>query len=981
MLTQGLPIRLCRSCRKDLLDTFLYGLSAPCPTRRPLLSKYTTLRPAYRFRQFSCGLSLRVSPEVEHERSVIQSDSNHHEHSQSSQAQRLSPQRHASTEQDAFKSEDTVYIDSPLADEPQSNPLTPDAEEARQLILEAIKTARLSSTYPIEVARVAFNYRHVIPLASELTDEERELYNQVVEAHDLSGGEFVEEARLRELGVEEIARQARNSFGAYLPERLLFKDELIVYRRLYGDPISVSVASLREEEDPDEELEGIDENENLGQELLQKDRDGTLQAVPPDISNIEQLNTQPLESSGNEEAESELPDDEPAEKLAKSPLASAEEVARLVNGTISEEDATEDLEEEEGENARLHPLTALGKWKTPQTIFLPQEYFVTPIRKILREFSKKHIDEMSERLFGGKGLPHSTSVASPRATIPQEPISIDPSQHSMGEMEANAYIAAVMPGTYTALTSILVEVRKRLGTEWLRSLLAMEDGPRILDAGAGGAGIIAIREILKAEHATLNPGENAKPAPLGRATVLTGSAALRHRASSFLENTTFLPRLPDYVHVRDHPTLSDDRPAPQRKQYDIILAPHSLWLLKEEWQRKQTVQNLWSLLSSDGGILILLEKGQPRGFEVVAGARELILDRFIQPSNSSAAEQPIDMTDNIRKVPGMIIAPCTNHDKCPMYLVPGVSKGRKDFCSFEQRYIRPQFLQRILKAKDRNHEDVKFSYVAFRKGVDFRSDADNSSPLRQDSSATKSAFVGYENLADIPTPPSASSSTSETSLDTPSTPQSISNLALTLPRLVYPPLKRRGHITFDVCTPSARIERWVIPKSFSKIAYRDARKAHWGDLWALGAKTRTMKKVRSGVKKSKEERKEMKRVARETRREEARQEAEMAGEDEDEDELGELAEAYDEEGGGGISAGGMEDWEREWEAELHAPAMKSRVRQIRDRPGRSENKFSKQLLGRGRLPTGSRDIVAQNASRPSGRRGRASRGQKAVATR
>lgn len=63
---------------------------------------------------------------------------------------------------------------------------------------------------------------------------------------------------------------------------------------------------------------------------------------------------------------------------------------------------------------------------------------------------------------------------------------------------------------------------------------------------------------------------------------------------------------------------------------------------------------------------------------------------------------------------------------------------------------------------------------------------------------------------------------------------------------MLPALKRRGHIILDVCTPAGTLERWTVPRSFSKQAYRDARKVRWGDLWALGAKTRIPRNVRLG---------------------------------------------------------------------------------------------------------------------------------------
>ncbi|EFW16630.1 37S ribosomal protein Rsm22 [Coccidioides posadasii str. Silveira] len=72
---------------------------------------------------------------------------------------------------------------------------------------------------------------------------------------------------------------------------------------------------------------------------------------------------------------------------------------------------------------------------------------------------------------------------------------------------------------------------------------------------------------------------------------------------------------------------------------------------------------------------------------------------------------------------------------------------------------------------------------------------------------------------------------------------------LSLPRLILPPIKRKGHVVMDVCTPAGKIERWVVPRSFSKQAYRDARKSKWGDLWALGAKTRMTRALKLGTAK------------------------------------------------------------------------------------------------------------------------------------
>lgn len=77
--------------------------------------------------------------------------------------------------------------------------------------------------------------------------------------------------------------------------------------------------------------------------------------------------------------------------------------------------------------------------------------------------------------------------------------------------------------------------------------------------------------------------------------------------------------------------------------------------------------------------------------------------------------------------------------------------------------------------------------------------------------------------------------------------------SLALPRAVLPPLKRRGHVILDLCTPAGTLERWTVPRSFSRQAFRDARKSSWGDLWALGAKTTVPRVPKIKKRKPKEE--------------------------------------------------------------------------------------------------------------------------------
>ena len=664
--------------------------------------------------------------------------------------------------------------------------------------------------------------------------------------------------------MESIVRQARETFGETLPKDFLSPEEYKIYERLYGPPSATTLPEdvdlLRgvEEEEEDEIPENVLMRENAKGELEEiiyeddpSDEEGPTPedpvAIPsePDVElqarmavfrDIATANAPPAKT-GEENSQDSNSTDEPL--LPEEPLIENEDVDTV------EQDGEH---YESGDFARTHPLTIAGRSGTsPATIHIPKDTVVDPITALLVDASNKQLSDFAQKTFGGPRLPNSTATVV-GAHLKQQPIALEASQSNMGEMEGNVYISAIMPGAYATIMSTLVEVRKRLESEWIRNLLGKDEGPRVLDAGAGGAGVLAWREILRAEWELMHPDRDPshKPAPYGKSTVVTGSSTLRNRASNLLDDTTFIPRLPDYDPSRDYPTLENDNPQP-RKQYDIILAPYTLWTLKQDYQRKNQVQNFWSLLNPNGGVLVLIEKGVPRGFELIAGARETLLKYHISSPGDEEVEAPVGSASLNRfgpKEKGMIIAPCTNHGKCPMYITAGKSQGRKDYCHFSQRFLRPPYLQRILGARDRNHEDILFSYVALQRGIDQR-DADK---VVQGQAAADAAFEGFEDTDVVE---------NKKGLQDTVDPEAASVSTLSLPRAILPPIKRHGHVVLDLCTPAGKIERWTVPKSFSKQAYRDARKSKWGDLWALGAKTRVQRNIRVGMIKSKTQQKDM----------------------------------------------------------------------------------------------------------------------------
>jgi ribosomal protein RSM22 (predicted rRNA methylase) len=663
--------------------------------------------------------------------------------------------------------------------------------------------------------------------------------------------------------IERVVREAKQRFRDTLPTGYLNEEEYALYERLYGPP-------LRETAPEDV---GIPTHADMGGQVSRLSDEGTLlrqseegdfeevtYKIPPKLGDEPEIQSseseQPLASDSTvaavegsldyvdavarnpreHEALQRLMQDFKAaqQKQLEDEIAAAREEAEAEQEAYEMEDEEELFSESEdffadaergmsrGEARRFHPYTLEGRFHgSPVEISLPQSDLITPIRDLLDRTHLGHVKAAAEEAFGGQGLPTSPFTPEGRKNGQMGGVGLPPDQRHMTEIEADAFLAGYLPPAYASVISVLHEVRRRLGSDWLQQRLKKGDsaGLNVLDAGAGGAGLVAWEQILKTEWDLLKEnGEVTGSQPLGRKTVIAGSDRLRHRLKSFLHNTTFLPRLPDYEHSGEMQGehLDAGNILQPRKSYDIIIASHLFLKEKQDHYRQAVLNNLWALLNKDGGVLVVIEKAHPRGFEAVAHVRDTVLKQFLLPQHGepSVLTEELNPAFHREREPGHIVAPCTNHETCPMYKETGKSKGRKDYCYFNQRFTRPTFYTKMLGNSTNNQGEVEFSYVAIQRG---RTKA-NKLP---GSKATELAFAGYENSQDRPD-------------------------MQTLPRMVLPPLKRKGHVTLDVCTPEGKIERWTVPKSYSKLAYHDARKSHWGDLWALGAKTKVNRTVRVG---------------------------------------------------------------------------------------------------------------------------------------
>ncbi|KAK6522170.1 37S ribosomal protein S22 [Arthrobotrys megalospora] len=306
-------------------------------------------------------------------------------------------------------------------------------------------------------------------------------------------------------------------------------------------------------------------------------------------------------------------------------------------------------------------------------------------------------------------------------------------------------------------------------------------------------------------------------------------------------------------------------PVNPKRSYDLIFASYTLEHIKKENLFQHHIDNLWQLLNP-GGVLCLVELGNVDGFNNIASARQRLLRKWIKsPLSEKRKDSKSDVTavDDItgpieedilglgQQPPkltskdtaaniaerqleeGMIVAPCTNHNECPMHSNQRVIFKSNDVCKFPQKYQRTTIAQRVVSGYT-DHTNAYFSYISVRRGVK----KDESLAVEQPIAKRRTEVVDRKpKLLPVQVDKILKEYTEEEK-------RGYMHLQ---PRLILPPIKGDHHVTFDVCTSHGDLERWIVPNSFSKKAYTDARKAKWGDLWVWGAKTKVVRESKKVI--------------------------------------------------------------------------------------------------------------------------------------
>lgn len=488
------------------------------------------------------------------------------------------------------------------------------------------------------------------------------------------------------------------------------------------------------------------------------------------------------------------------------------------------------------------------------------------------------------------------------------------------KMEVDSHIASIFLQNYGSIYQSLAELKKRIG-------ISKFQPKRILDVGYGPAtGMVALNDLM---------GDDFRP-ELKEAVVL-GHLDMEKRAKIILSrqlNETPQEMLQDKSRTQEETQAQDDinendelvgevmtknikintnlrNTIPGSRQYDLIILTHQLLKSEERFpiQIDVNLENYLNMLAP-GGHLVIVERGNPLGFETIARARQVMIRpenypdehgkvprpysrgssknysiEYEKGTNSEEVEEAQNLIAELDKQFGSvkdeeldfepelmdaiakkgkntdektnyhlkIIAPCPHHRKCPLqigkpqYYEYPEGKNLK-FCNFQKSITRPKFTMEHKKGKmlatpwqeptdgvgkkglakpgtgrpqGRNFEIPNYSYLIVE-----RSPTDQQTLQDIERQRSSNTTYGIGSLGD--------------------------NTQDTWPRIIKQPLKRKGHVTMDLCASSGELEKWVVPKSFDKETYHDARKAAKGDLWGLDAKTKTRSAVTFNVAKFQE---------------------------------------------------------------------------------------------------------------------------------
>ncbi|KAH9858264.1 mitochondrial small ribosomal subunit Rsm22-domain-containing protein [Lenzites betulinus] len=471
-----------------------------------------------------------------------------------------------------------------------------------------------------------------------------------------------------------------------------------------------------------------------------------------------------------------------------------------------------ELDVQEGDldhrESRKSPAARFGSQRTGAVV-LPFEMQST-IGRMVAASDKPVLHQDAKRLFFDDSGPRAEWDASydVRYRTGKEA-----GKHSL--RDATAFATVALPSHYSAIYAVLDHVKQRLGPEW--------QVRRVIDWGAAtGSALWASSHVFQsgiesgtADIAATEMAQSTLDSYLG-IDKREGLVRIGKRLIKDIEMGELNVAWQKSFHQENIVEREAGSGTLAVSAFLISSIPNPI-------ERKALIREMWD---SGAEVMVLID----HDFEAVAEARHQFLKL-----GQREVEDPSTSDFPIRG--SHVVAPCPHDGACPLYH-PGASKL---VCSFSQRLQRPEFVRKT-KHSGTGHENMKYSYVVIRRGSrpspattrvgrvgevgkrDLAREADLSIlSIDGEHQESPSPVFGDEVGEDILLQEEASSASDISA--------ALRQEAYSWPRLVFPPLKRSGHIILDGCTAEGQIMRMTIPKSQGKQPFYDARKSEWGDLF------------------------------------------------------------------------------------------------------------------------------------------------------
>ncbi|RDB29432.1 Rsm22-cox11 tandem protein 2, mitochondrial [Hypsizygus marmoreus] len=483
-------------------------------------------------------------------------------------------------------------------------------------------------------------------------------------------------------------------------------------------------------------------------------------------------------------------------------------------------------EEEDSEYSmeRKSPAAHYGSQQIGAVI-LPNQLQNT-ISVMISESDKVQLHSDAKRLFfdeeGDKGAGNEWDASYSSHTYRSRK---QASRH--GERDGTAFASVALPAHYSAISSVFDHLKRRLEPTWKVE--------RIIDWGAGtGSGLWAALHAF--QNRSLPENETrVQDSQIANSTIATYLGIDKRDGLVAIGKRLFRDLELGNLSISWQKSFKEEDQIRRTEGLDTVaLSAFMLTSLPTPLARKTMVKEMWE---SGANLIVLIDHNTTAGFEAIAEAREYLLNVGRKESHDpEAVEWPIRGSH--------VVAPCPHDHVCPLHH-PGSTRL---VCGFAQRIQRPSFVRKT-KHSGVGHEDIEYSYVVIRRGprpstaiTNFgrvgevgRRALDKEAQLQVPVKELK-LHSEHEDALGTAVEETLAAETPINELE--GDPKSHAELqealrqeAFSWPRLVFPPLKKSGHVILDSCTAEGKIMRLTIPRSQGKQEYYDARKSSWGDLF------------------------------------------------------------------------------------------------------------------------------------------------------